>query len=295
LLPDGRHISYVIDGRNRRVGKRVNGTLTQGFLYESQLRVAAELDGAGSVTAIFVYGGSPNSPEYAVRSGTAFRTVSNQIGSPVLVVDSATGVVAERMEYDEFGSVTSDTSPAFQPIGFAGGLYDPQTGLTRYGSRDYDATSGRWTVKDQIRFHGGDANLYGYVLNDPANGVDPNGTNVLFPAIPVLAALGALCQANPSACAAAVAAAEFAVAAILSSIIAAIGQAIADLVRPAGDSCGPRTSAAPPRFRSPQDCLNALIAAIAACEAQYATMSVELQQCYEAAGVAFEQCSGWRP
>lgn len=33
-------------------------------------------------------------------------------------------VVAQRMEYDEFGLITQDTNPGFQPFGFAGGLYD---------------------------------------------------------------------------------------------------------------------------------------------------------------------------
>ena len=36
-LPDGTNIEYVIDGRNRRVGKKVNGVLVQGFLYQDQL------------------------------------------------------------------------------------------------------------------------------------------------------------------------------------------------------------------------------------------------------------------
>ena len=34
--------------------------------------------------------------------------------------------VVQRVDYDEFGRVTSDTNPAFQPFGFAGGLYDPK-------------------------------------------------------------------------------------------------------------------------------------------------------------------------
>jgi len=54
-------------------------------------------------------------------------------------------------------------------------LYDALTGLVRFGARDYDAEVGRWTVKDPIRFAGGDTNLYGYVGNDPLNGVDPSG------------------------------------------------------------------------------------------------------------------------
>lgn len=34
---------------------------------------------------------------------------------------------------------------------------------------------GRWTAKDPIGFAGGDTNLYGYVLQDPANLNDPSG------------------------------------------------------------------------------------------------------------------------
>ncbi|MBX3032733.1 MAG: RHS repeat-associated core domain-containing protein [Bdellovibrionaceae bacterium] len=45
-------------------------------------------------------------------------------------------------------------------------------------ARDYDAETGRWTSKDPILFEGGDANLYGYVLNDPVNLIDPNGLDI---------------------------------------------------------------------------------------------------------------------
>jgi len=55
-LPDGRVIAYVIDGANRRVGKKVNGVLVKGWLYKDSLKPIAELDGAGNVVAEFVYG-----------------------------------------------------------------------------------------------------------------------------------------------------------------------------------------------------------------------------------------------
>nr|WP_027672599.1 RHS repeat-associated core domain-containing protein [Rheinheimera baltica] len=54
-------------------------------------------------------------------------------------------------------------------------MYGADTGLTRFGARDYDAQTGRWTSKDPIRFGGGDSNLYGYVLGDPVNFIDPTG------------------------------------------------------------------------------------------------------------------------
>ncbi|MCK5344490.1 MAG: RHS repeat-associated core domain-containing protein, partial [Candidatus Heimdallarchaeota archaeon] len=61
------------------------------------------------------------------------------------------------------------------PFGFAGGLHDLDTGLVRFGYRDYDPDIGRWTAKDPILFAGGDTDLFGYCLNDPINLIDPLG------------------------------------------------------------------------------------------------------------------------
>jgi len=82
---------------------------------------------------------------------------------------------SQRIDYDSFGRVLADSNPGFQPFGFAGGLYDPDTGLVRFGARDYDPETGRWTAKDPLLFRGGAANLYSYVLNDPVNRIDPDG------------------------------------------------------------------------------------------------------------------------
>ena len=35
-----------------------------------------------------------------------------------------------------------------QVCGFAGGIYDSDTGPVRFGARDYDAYTGRWNAKD---------------------------------------------------------------------------------------------------------------------------------------------------
>ncbi len=175
IRPDGTQIDYVIDPRNRRVGKKINGVLVQGLLYKDQLNPVAELDGDGNVVSTFVYGTKANVPDYMIKGGTTYRIISDYLGSPRLVVNASTKAVVQRIDYDEFGRVLSDTNPGFQPFGFAGGLYDTDTQLVRFGARDYDAYTGRWTAKDPIGFDGGDTNLYGYVLNDPVNITDVLG------------------------------------------------------------------------------------------------------------------------
>jgi len=168
-------VSGVQEGQNRRIGKKVNGVLVEGFLYRNQLQPVAWLNGDGTVRARFVYGGKPNVPEYMVTSaGTTYRLITDQVGSVRVVIDS-TGTVADQIDYDNFGNLLSDSSPGFQPFGFAGGLRDVDTGLLRFGARDLQPTTGRWTTKDPIAFGGQQGNLYLYVGSDPINRIDPLG------------------------------------------------------------------------------------------------------------------------
>jgi RHS repeat-associated protein len=160
-------------------GSRAEANLGRGWLYQGQLNPVAELDGAGQVVARFIYGSRPNVPDYMVKNGTTYRLISDHVGSVRLVVDATTGVVAQRLDYDEWGRVTLDTTPGFQPFGFAGGLYDPDTKLVRFGARDYDAEVGRWTTRDPIRFDSSGTNLYSYALTDPVNLLDLNGLDVV--------------------------------------------------------------------------------------------------------------------
>jgi RHS repeat-associated protein len=186
-LPDGMEIDYIVDAVGRKVGKKVDGVLEMGLLYKDALNPIAELDENGNVVSRFVYGSKFNVPDYFTSNkedGSTWKTyriVSNHLGSPRMVVDTATGSVVQRMDYDEFGRVLEDTNIGFQPFGFAGGVYDSDTGLVRFGVRDYSAEEGRWLSKDPIGFRGGDSNLYGYVLANPINSVDLLGMQYCGP------------------------------------------------------------------------------------------------------------------
>ena len=114
-----------------------------------------------------------------IKGGIEYKIISDHLGTVRLVVNASNGQIAQRMDYDTWGKVTNDTNPGFQPFGFAGGIYDQDTKLVKFGSRDYDPETGRWISKDPIKFDGG-INLYAYAENDPVNKIDPNGLKTYF-------------------------------------------------------------------------------------------------------------------
>jgi RHS repeat-associated protein len=175
-LPDGRKITYVIDGFNRRIGKRVNGVLQRGYLHRPGGGVIAVVrDDGKTVIQRFIYASRSHVPDVMHANSRYYRLVTDAIGSVRLVVDTLNGQIVQELDYDSFGRVVRDTSPGFQPFGFAGGLYDADTGLVRFGARDYDPSTGRFTAPDPSSFGGGDTNLYAYVHSDPVDFVDPSG------------------------------------------------------------------------------------------------------------------------
>ncbi len=133
----------------------------------------------GSLKSRFEYADS-RLPVSGTIDGTHYYFAYDQVGSLRAVID-ASGTVVKTLTYDSFGNVLEDSNEALAvPFGFAGGLYEADTGLVRFGYRDYQAEVGRWTAKDPIGFGGGDSDLYGYCLNDPVNWVDMLGLSSGF-------------------------------------------------------------------------------------------------------------------
>jgi RHS repeat-associated protein len=174
-LNNEKIISYTLDWDGRRISRSLNGSYLVRKIYESELQLAAEVDSITGNLKEYVYGTHINSPDYLKVGSDTYRIIKNYLGSPRLVVKITDGTIAQRMDYNEWGEVLQDSNPGFQAFGFAGGLYDLNTKLVKFGVRDYDGSIGRWLSKDPIRFEGGDTNLYGYVMNDPINFKDPTG------------------------------------------------------------------------------------------------------------------------
>jgi len=172
---NGKTVTYAYDGMGRQIA-RTNSTGTWQYLYGNlgqPFQLTAMRDPAGSLT-YFHYDNSGHL--FAMdKGGTTYYVGADQVGTPKVVTD-ATGAIVKLLEFDSYGAWTLDSNADFVlPVGFAGGVIDTDTQLVRFGYRDYEPGTGRWTAKDPIFFEGGQGNLYVYVQNNPVNLIDPDG------------------------------------------------------------------------------------------------------------------------
>jgi RHS repeat-associated protein len=174
-FPNGTVIHYTYDPLGRRIAREVNGAVVQKYLWQGRTnRLLAVYDANDNPITVFLYADG-RLPLAMTAGGVNYYLCYDQVGTLRVVTDTS-GAIVKQINYDSFGNVISDSNPSFAvPFGFAGGLYDPDTGLVHFGARDYDPGTGMWTAKDQLLFNGGDTNLYGYCLADPINPIDSLG------------------------------------------------------------------------------------------------------------------------
>jgi len=172
--PEKSELTFTHDDQGRRAAKYRDGRLVEAYAWHDLIRLAGFFDGEREYG--FAYQGGERTP-YAMRraDGAVFALHFDQVGSLRVVADEDGNVIKE-VQYDPFGSILADTNPALRiPIGFAGGLHDRDLGFVRFGWRDYDTFTSRWTAPDPMGEAGGDPDWYGYCLDDPVNGEDPLG------------------------------------------------------------------------------------------------------------------------
>jgi RHS repeat-associated protein len=169
----------------QRVAKMVNGQITEKYQWLNLTTLLAIYDANGNLIQRYGYSGE-RTPTVLQQNNQYYYIVNDYQGTPKLVTD-ASGNIIKSLSYDSFGNLIQDSNSSFRlPFGYAGGLYDPDTGLILFGFRDYIPDVGRWTAKDPIGFAGGDTNLYGYVWQNPINWIDPEGL-IALPALPAIA------------------------------------------------------------------------------------------------------------
>jgi RHS repeat-associated protein len=181
-----KHVRYSYDQANRLVRRQLdsNGDATfdqaEGFAYDGADLILV-FDETGSLTHRFL----PDAATDAVFAdedalGEVLWSLTDHQGTvrDVANYDAGTDTtsVVNHLQYDSFGSISSQSNSAYEPyVAYTGMYRDPDTGLQKHGARWLDTTVRQWLSEDPIGFAAGDPNLRRYVGNSSANYVDPTG------------------------------------------------------------------------------------------------------------------------
>ncbi|GFM32755.1 RHS repeat domain-containing protein [Desulfovibrio subterraneus] len=175
VLPDGKAVEYLLDAVGRRIAKFVNGARVENYAWHDTVTLEAVSRGDGAVLCRFIYEEGARMPVCMECDGQRYSLAFDHVGTPFAVANP-NGDLIQVYRHDAFGNIDNvlvQNVPI--PIGFGGGLLDPDTGLVHLGAREYDPSIGRFIQPDPLGYAGGDVDVYGYCLDDPINLVDPMG------------------------------------------------------------------------------------------------------------------------
>ncbi|MBF6568526.1 MAG: RHS repeat-associated core domain-containing protein [Candidatus Binataceae bacterium] len=163
------------------MSKNLGGGVTQ-FVYDG-LNPVQELDGANppNVTANLLTGLGIDERFTRTDASGAMSFLTDALGSTIGLVNAG-GSIATSYIYDPFGATTVGGTSNANSYQFTGRENDG-TGLYFYRARYYSPTFQRFIAQDPLGFASGDANLYVYVSDDPADLTDPSG-KAIFPPRP---------------------------------------------------------------------------------------------------------------
>lgn len=184
-LPDGARVTMDYDAFGRRVRKDVvpagsQRTKTTEFVWDRD-QICADLSPDKGVR-VFVHHPNGGTPLLQTEKGETFQVITDHIGVPRELVDSA-GRVAWRGSFDAWGRRIDEQWDDLgeknrgyrvrSPFRLLGQYEDEETGLTVTRYRQFDPEVGRWLSPDPLGVRGG-LNLHGFD-GTPTVHVDPLG------------------------------------------------------------------------------------------------------------------------
>jgi RHS repeat-associated protein len=174
MAVNGAKTYYTYNGLGQMI-QAVRGTETRRYHYDLRGRLLLETDGAGQVSACYVYGGDRLLAMR--RDGADYFYHFDKTGNTLAMTDVGGNVIASYA-YLPFGVMTSRQGALANRFTYVGafGVMEEGDGLYRMGSRHYDAQSRRFLQRDPIGLAGG-INLYAYAGNNPIDRIDPAGTD----------------------------------------------------------------------------------------------------------------------
>jgi RHS repeat-associated protein len=146
------------------IGVSVGGTQQRWSVYDGK-DLYADLNSTGSTVSKRYLG----DPFGSVAAGSVNWYLTDLVGSNREILGGS-GTVVDRVSYDPFGGVFSETGTGDR-IRFDGGDYDANLAMSMLQDNWYDPADGRWTSAGLLGW--GDAsNLYEYMNNDPMDSMD---------------------------------------------------------------------------------------------------------------------------
>jgi RHS repeat-associated protein len=169
-------LKFVYDGWNLLASLTNSSTLNEVFTWG--LDLSGSMQGAGGVGGLLIV----NQP----TAQTAFVAYDGN-GNVSALVNAANSSVLAQYEYGPFGEVIRASGPMakLNPFRFSTKYQDDETDLLYYGCRYYNASNGRWLIRDPLEEQGFDClqnvdtfgdssgpNLYNFVANEPLSDID---------------------------------------------------------------------------------------------------------------------------
>jgi RHS repeat-associated protein len=180
MLSDGAN-TFTWDARNHLAslngnglqydafGRRITNPAGTSFVYDFS-NPAQEKSGSTILANLIT--GATDEVFSRVDAAGSFTQLRDDSGNTLALADAA-GNLVTSYTYDPFGRTTISGAGSANVFQYTGRENDGN--LYYYRARYYNPVMGRFVSPDPIGLVGGDANLYGYVRNNPVNFADPSG------------------------------------------------------------------------------------------------------------------------
>jgi RHS repeat-associated protein len=155
---------------------------TVHYIHDLDGHIIAEADAAtGATTRDYIWMASndntPTDLPLAMAEGASLYHVhTDHLGRPTRMTDAAKASVWQAA-YNPHGEAASLSGTISNNLRFPGQVFQIETGLAYNWHRHYDATTGRYTQADPLRFVDGPS-IYAYVSNSPYMMTDREGRAV---------------------------------------------------------------------------------------------------------------------
>ncbi|KQR53539.1 hypothetical protein ASF88_01270 [Leifsonia sp. Leaf336] len=174
---EGRSTSYTYDGLGRQASVTDQtrfGTQTTAATFDGPAVVQQSDELHGSTNLLRDAAG--NLSAHVAASGEATWDLLDGLGSAV--AGAAGASITQLGWYEDWGDLNPETDGWSSPAGFTGQQQDLTQGMVHNQARSYDTGTGSWTAADSwagLLVQPRSLARYGYVWNNPATYLDPDG------------------------------------------------------------------------------------------------------------------------